>query len=93
MDQNLAFIFHDHQFYLFLWLSSNFYCTTIEIPFSDIQVLDDNEENDETESTLIKINLEAYKPFYREWDLSVFKAKLCIPSTLNADFGWKNILN
>ena len=72
------------------WTNSG---TTIEISFSDIQILDDNEENDENESTLIKINLEAYKPFYREWDLSVFKAKLYIPSTLNTDFRWKNILN
>ena len=80
----------DHLKKKLTWTNSG---TTIEISFSDIQILDDNEENDETESTLIKINLEAYKPFYREWDLSVFKAKLCIPSTLNADFGWKNILN
>ena len=36
------------------WTNSG---TTIEISFSDIQILDDNEENDENESTLIKINL------------------------------------
>ena len=53
-----------------------------------MQILDENDDESDDVNNVIKIDLQAYKPFFREWDLSVFKILTSNILTISSQPAW-----
>ena len=55
---------------------------------SETTVLDDIDDEVDENSLSTKIDLQTYKPFFREWDLCVFKILTCNLLTISSEPAW-----